>query len=361
MAIAGQINAFAPAHDSPADGMRESSSEFTCSAAQTSRFLGFRPARQICLALLVVVSLVLLLSGIELVIWRMDEPQHWRDWPFLVAAGRLGAILVIFLLVALLLAPSFSHRSAGETGLVVDEAHSDLAHLDRLHSAGHLVSGIAHEIDQPLTAISSYAVGCLKLLEDANAEHEKILGALEEVHSNAQHAARIIRGLRDFMGKREARREPVQCNDLIQRSMALLQAEELIRRSDIKLELASSLPDVLADPILIEQVLVNLVRNAAEAHDEVSEQPGLIEIRSGADARLGVSVTVTDDGPGVAEEHIPKLFAPYFTTKSSGMGIGLSLSRSIVRWHGGELTFKRNELGGSTFTIALPPNTGSLQ
>ncbi len=230
---------------------------------------------------------------------------------------------------------------------------NELAHASRLLELGEMTSGIAHEINQPLTAIVSFAEAGLRMLEPGAGEPALVREALGQIIAQGQRAAEIIQRLRQFTRKGAIERRPLDLNQTLRDVLALLGHE--LRRGEVQvgLELAEPLPPVAADRIQIEQVLVNLVRNASEA---VAARP-LGERRVGlATAARGetVEVAVSDSGKGLPEGAAGRLFQPFFTTKADGLGVGLAISRSIIESHGGRLWAEPAGGGGACFRFTLP-------
>jgi signal transduction histidine kinase len=217
---------------------------------------------------------------------------------------------------------------------------------------GEMAAGLAHEINQPLSAIVSYARGCTRRLRSGVADATTLLEPIEQIASQAMRANEIVQRLLLFVRKQKPARARAAIGDLVQEVCRLLVGEARKRGVKLRLDLASDLPEVEVDRIQIEQVILNLVRNGLEA-----TPPGLVEpaltIRSELDAGF-VVVAVTDQGEGLSAEQIDRVFEPFFTTKRTGLGMGLAISRSIVRGHGGRITASPNEGGGATFRFTLP-------
>ncbi len=235
----------------------------------------------------------------------------------------------------------------------VQELQGELAHLSRLTALGEMASALAHEVNQPLTAIASLLRGCGRLLElGLDGRQHLLADAIEDAGSQALRAGQIIRRLRDFVtrGENVRRDEPVA--DLIEEAcgLALVGTAERGLRASSAFDPAA--PVVRVDRIQIQQVVVNLVRNAAEAMQ--GQDVSLLRITTTGLPDGMVEVEVEDNGPGLAPEVADRLFQPFVTTKSTGMGVGLSICRTIIEAHDGRIGAYRNDAGGTTFWFTLP-------
>ena len=237
------------------------------------------------------------------------------------------------------------------------EHRERLAHVTRLSTLGEMAAGIAHEINQPLTAIASYAQALARQMRreaDTTPERKE---TVERIAEQALRAGEILRRLRDFSRKGEV--APVPCDLPRVIEDALRRAEVEARRHDahIEVQVAPRLPAVVADPIQLQQVILNLVRNGLEAMDGMPAAERRLHV-SAARSGNAVQVTVSDRGAGVGAQAAEQLFHPFFTTKPDGMGMGLSISHSIVSAHGGTLSFAPRPEGGSVFRFTLPAAGG---
>jgi two-component system sensor kinase FixL len=228
-----------------------------------------------------------------------------------------------------------------------------LAHVSRVSSMGEMASAIAHEINQPLTAIANYASACLRLLRSGKVQPGEALEAMQRVAAEAERAGEIVRKMRSFVRGEEGQMALVEPAFLAAEVMRLAAAEARQSGVELRSEVEPGLPPVLADSIQIQQVLLNLVRNAVEAVDggEGPRREVDLQVRRAADG--GVHFTVRDTGPGLAPGVLDKVFEPFFTTKPDGIGIGLPLSRSIADAHGGRL-WASVEPVGAAFHLVLP-------
>jgi len=229
-----------------------------------------------------------------------------------------------------------------------------MEHLARLKIAGEMAAGLTHELNQPLASILNYAGRSLNLARSEKSCPKESVSALEEVVSETRRASEIIRRTRDFIRKRDSRREPVDLNRLVQESLHLMEHDLKLAKVDVSLKLGRSLPLVLADPVQFVQVMVNLLRNALDAMlDPAAEARELqvISSTSGQDVR----VELIDRGCGVGSDQMDRLFDHFFTTKPSGLGLGLAISKRIIGSFGGRMVGTQNWSGaGMTFSITLP-------
>ena len=229
-----------------------------------------------------------------------------------------------------------------------------LTHFARLSTMGEMAAGLAHEINQPLSAIATYAQACQRLLRMPVPEIDDVLAALEQVNNQALRAGEVIRRLRNFVKNREVKREPVDCSRLLQDLRTLADTDARLHNIRLRIDAEQALPTVYADPIQLQQVVLNLVRNAIDAMADapVERREVLLQTRRSGDGE--VEITVADHGCGLVPEATEHLFNPFFTTKAGGTGLGLAISRSIVRAHGGRLWHTPNEECGARFHFTLP-------
>lgn len=234
---------------------------------------------------------------------------------------------------------------------------SDLAHVARLSTMGEMASALAHELNSPLSAIANYAEGSISRLRSGDLDADELVQVLERIASTALRAGTTIRRIRGFVKKREFEVVPVDVNQLVREVVSLLAGEARSAAIVIQLALADSLPPAVADPIQVQQVLVNLVRNGFEAIIDAQSAQRLIQIETGLATPNDLVVRVRDTGPGVRSDAADQLFAPFWTTKVKGLGLGLSISRSIIEAHGGALSVVADDGRGTTFQFTLPAIT----
>ncbi len=258
-----------------------------------------------------------------------------------------------------------SGRQIGWMGSIIDitqrkrleerERHQAeaMAHQARLTTLGEIASALAHQLNQPLTAIASYNGGVLRSLQQAGFDHAPVLRALQRQGEQAREAGRIVQRIRQFLTRRSPQREPCDLPATLRRAVELLRRD--LQRQHITLEWAldEPLPEVLADPVLIEQVVINLVRNAA---DELAQHGGSRRIRLHAElaGERHLRVDVDDSGPGLRGRSIEQLTAAFYSTKCDGMGMGLAICRSIIEAHYGAMDASAGPLGGARFSFTLP-------
>ncbi|HSH41487.1 MAG TPA: ATP-binding protein, partial [Arenicellales bacterium] len=230
---------------------------------------------------------------------------------------------------------------------------SEHAHASRVVALGEMASSIAHEINQPLTAIISYADASRKLIETGSNDVDTLNHALRRISEQGQRAGEIIRRLREFVKKKEPRRSSVNLNDLIEAAVALTAHDANRYGISLEFDLDPRPFTAMVDRLQIEQVILNLVRNGIEAINDTGRRGGRIRIGSRADEER-VEVTVSDDGPGISVAQIESIFDPFYSTKEHGTGLGLSISQSIAEAHGGRLSLEPNPDRGVTCTLILP-------
>ena len=235
----------------------------------------------------------------------------------------------------------------------VRKLQSDLHHVSRLSAMGEMASGMAHELNQPLTAVMNYVQASRRILESAGGgAPDNVAEYMDKAVAQASRAGEIIRGLRKFVEKGEPERTFENMNEIVEEASRLALAGSAAEHIAFKTSLVDDLPFVLVDKIQIQQVVFNLVRNAVEALAESEERKVTVETNPAVEG--AVEVTVCDNGPGLAEEISGRLFQSFVTTKPEGMGVGLSICRSIVEDHGGRLWAEPNRDRGMTFRFTLP-------
>jgi two-component system sensor kinase FixL len=224
----------------------------------------------------------------------------------------------------------------------------------RLAMVGEIAAGIAHEVNQPLAAITNYAWACQRLLAANEPEIGEVRVALQEIGTQAGRAADTIRRLRRLARAPEMRRESTSLNALVTELTELARSEASQHQIRYELDLAEDLPALSLDGSQIQQALLNLLWNALQALSANAVTPKLVRIRTRLRVGREVEIDVCDNGPGVPAELTSRLFEPFFTTKPGGTGLGLAMSRTIAEAHGGTLSYRASESGGACFVMQLP-------
>jgi two-component system, LuxR family, sensor histidine kinase DctS len=289
-------------------------------------------------------------AGIEMKLMRRDGERFdllLYEAPLIDAEGRqtgwMGSLLDIT-----------ERKRARELARQQEEK---LAATARLVTMGEMASTIAHELNQPLSAIASYTTGCLNLLEGGEVIRRDLQDALRKSAQQTQRAGRIIRRVHDFVRKREPARTPVRMSSVVEEAVGFAEAEARKRRVKIHARLAADDPELDADPLLLQQVVLNLLRNAMDAMAATPAGHREIQVVTEAGA-ANVTVSISDRGCGIPPEIRDQLFEPFFTTKAEGMGMGLNICRSIMEFHRGRVWAEPNPGGGTVFSISLPVGGG---
>ena len=232
--------------------------------------------------------------------------------------------------------------------------HKDqLDRTARLLAVGEMASTLAHELNQPLGAIANYNSGCIRLLRSGAPDAPRLLDLMEKCSTQALRAGEVVRRIREFVRRRPPALRPHDAGELLSAALAAAQAEAPEPLAQIQVELEPDLPRLAADRMMIEKVMLNLARNALDSMQGIPAAERRVLVRAGA--RQGaVEFQFRDNGCGVPAELEERLFHPFLTTKSEGMGLGLAICRSIIEYHRGEMWFTRNPEGGSTFHFTVP-------
>ncbi len=280
---------------------------------------------------------------------RVMTPGGWRwlAWSargIVDAAGQLTAIVAT--------ARDITARRRAEEQ--ARQHLQSLAHVSRVSSMGEMASAIAHEINQPLTAIANYTYAAIRMLRSGAASQAETLEVMQRVGAEAERAGEVVRRMRSFVRGDEGQLQAVEANFLVNEVVRLAAADARQNGVELDTRLDVGLPVVLADSIQIQQVLLNLVRNAIEAIVAGGAEERRVQLATRAAGEDRIEIAVADTGPGLAGDDLDKVFEPFYTTKPEGIGIGLSLSRSIVDAHGGRLWATANAGRGVTFRLTLP-------
>ena len=247
-------------------------------------------------------------------------------------------------------------RKRAQEALQMTQA--ELARVSRLTTMGELAASIAHEVNQPLTAVTNNSNACLRLLAADKLTPEILGRALEEIVADGTRASAVVARIRGFIKKEPVEKNRLDMNDVIQEVLALADRELYENRVRLERQLTKALPLVLADRVQMQQVLLNLIMNGIEAMIPVTDQPRALWVESRVDQSGDILVAVRDSGPGLGSA-ADRVFTPFFTTKANGMGMGLSISRSLIENHGGRLWAMPNSPIGAVFSFTLPVSPGS--
>jgi PAS domain S-box-containing protein len=254
--------------------------------------------------------------------------------------------------VVLVVCEDITERKRAEDAL--HRAQAELAHVTRLTTLGELAASIAHEVNQPLAAIVADANASLNWLAAAEPELERVRETLAAIATDGHRAADVIQRIRQLATKTEPRKARLDVNDVVRDVAALVRAEVVRFEIALALDLAPAFPPVVGDRVQLQQVVLNLVMNAIEAMASVTSRPRTLVIRSERHEGDMVRLAVHDTGVGIAASDVDRVFGAFFTTKPAGMGMGLSISRSIIEAHGGRLWAAANEPHGAIFQFSLP-------
>jgi two-component system sensor kinase FixL len=239
-----------------------------------------------------------------------------------------------------------------KTDARLQELQSELVHISRLTAMGEMASTLAHELNQPLSAIANYMKGSRRLLEQSTDERSGMIReAMDSAAEQAMRAGQIIRRLRDFVARGESEQRVESVAKLIEEASALALVGVKDQGVRVRFQFNRSSDLALADRVQIQQVMLNLIRNAIEAMQETERRELLISTDQAADDMMMISVS--DTGPGIAPQVASQLFQPFVTTKRQGMGVGLSISRTIIEAHGGQIWVEPNPGGGTIFRFTV--------
>jgi PAS domain S-box-containing protein len=236
------------------------------------------------------------------------------------------------------------------------DAQANLAHVVRITTLGELTASIAHEVNQPLAGVVANAEACLRWLDRETPDLEEARRSVRWIMDDGNRASEVIRRVWALAKKTSIEKVALDLNEVIREVTALVQRELISHAVSLRMELALTPSTILGDQVQLQQVIINLVMNGIEAMQSVTKRPRELVIRSRMDETGQVLVSVTDCGVGIAADHADRLFNAFYTTKSGGMGMGLSICRSIIEAHGGRLSATANLPFGATFQFTLPVN-----
>jgi PAS domain S-box-containing protein len=276
-------------------------------------------------------------------------PAEYRSTPKLDNDELHGAVVVFRDITAEL----ESEKELQEARELVQEQRDQLAHTSRLTTMGEMAAGFAHEVNQPLTAITNYARVAKRMMGKESPDLSLLQETLDKIEAQSHRASEIIRRIRRFMKKPATGKEILSVEALLEDTRQFAEVDMRNNEGGIEVLLDDALPDVLADPVQVQQVALNLIRNALESTRSAgASEP--VQVRAYLAGSACVRIEVRDHGVGLPDDAEEKLFHPFYTTKDEGMGIGLATCRSLIQAQGGEIGFERPEDGGARFFFTLP-------
>ena len=306
-------------------------------------------------------------DGRQLARWRLDErrlpensqvlfpnPGLWSEYRWHVLGG-FGIIAAQGALIGALLA---QRRRRREAEAAAQRHLIQIAHLDRVANMGHLTSSIAHELNQPLAGILANAQAGQRLLAQSNPDVEEVRECLADIVSDDRRASAVIQRVRQLVKRTDVVSVPIALNDLVLTTIRLVRNDALLHAVTIEFLPAPALPTLNGDPVQIQQVVLNLLSNAVRAVADVGDATSEVTVWTSVASTRHVEFGVHDSGKGIAESDLEQIFEPFFTTRPDGLGMGLTISRTIVEAHGGRLLVENAPAGGATFRVHLPTDHG---
>jgi signal transduction histidine kinase len=281
---------------------------------------------------------------------RFRELTAWERYRWQIILIAAALLIQMTLIIGLF----YEHRRRRNAETTSRIAMGKLAHMNRVATAAEMTASIAHEVSQPLAAMAANASAGLIWLLNKAPDLDQVRAALQDVVSDAQRAADLIVGIRAMFKRDGQEKAPVSLNDVIQNVLGLVRGELQTEGIAVQTGLSTSLPLVRGDSGQLRQVMLNLVRNAADAMRSVSDRPRVLTVKSAIHDTYSVLVSVEDTGTGLDPKEIGRIFDSFFTTKEQGMGMGLSICRSIIEAHGGRLWASAGDHRGALFNIQLP-------
>ena len=280
---------------------------------------------------------------------RFVAATFWQTNPHLPFLAGVAGVIVVLLVVAV----HFQRRKRAQAESLARHRGEDLTHAARLIAVGEISGAIAHEINQPLGAILTNAAAAEALLKQSDPNITELREIMADIRQDDLRAHRIIEGVRALLTKRELHFERVDMNGVVSSVLNLARLEAEKRGIDLRCALEPGLSLVAGDPTHLQQVVLNLVINGMDAMDG-AQAPVVLEVRTRRDGVAAVVVEIIDHGRGIEREALPKLFDSFFTTKEKGLGLGLSIARTIVEAHGGRIWAENAAEGGSIFRFTIP-------
>jgi signal transduction histidine kinase len=344
-AVAGALGAWAITEGELARLLRDRVDELVKKLRISLALTGILGAFSLLVAIITYRKIVRPLAGLDNLARRVRETKDYSLRSNYRSRDEIGRLASSFNAMLAELAAARERESATQ---------SELGRVTRLTTMGEMAASIAHEINQPLAAIVTNANAGLRWLKNKIPDMNEVEGSLKRIVADGHRASGIIGSVRTMVKAERKEIAPVNLNDVVRETLALMQGEIGRRRVAVRTELDPYLPSVVVDRVQVQQVVVNLIMNAAEAMDSVPEGNRILRVTTRHGEPDDVLLLVEDSGPGIDKEVIERIFDRFFTTKSKGMGIGLSICRSIIQAHGGRLWAASDSGSGSTFHVRLP-------
>jgi len=242
--------------------------------------------------------------------------------------------------------------------LELQRNREELAHVTRVSTVGELTTSVAHELNQPLGAILSNAEAAEMFLMADPPALDEVRDILADIRKDDQRASEVIRRIRNLLRKQELAPRSIEINEAVEEVLKLLSTDASARKVAMKFQRTADLPRAWCDPVHLQQVVLNLVLNGMEAMAGLPEEKRQVVVRTGPGDNGAVKIAVADSGPGIPIDRLPNLFEPFFTTKKDGIGLGLSIARTIVEAHHGEIWAENDSMAGATFYFTVPVEKG---
>jgi len=263
-----------------------------------------------------------------------------------------GIIMIFGIIISTIV--RFSNCAKLQSQADAQQRQVQLLHMSRTSAVSEMASGLVHELNQPLTAIIAFAEGCLRLMRSGKCTSEEITATMEQVANQAYRAGEVIRHVRLLVAKRKSHRSMVNINNIVHEAVDLMDTQIKQNEVTLRLILADQIPTIPANAVQIQQVLLNLVRNSLEAMEDTQAANRKLTIQTSLLRDDTVQITICDTGKGLSQQAVKDIFKPFVTTKPEGLGIGLSISQSIIEANHGRLWVTPNPDCGVTFRFTLP-------
>ena len=285
------------------------------------------------------------------------QPTVWERYRWWIA----GALLILALQTAMIAGLLLQRTRRRRVEAALQRNREELAHVTRVSTVGELTTSVAHELNQPLGAILSNAEAAEMFLVANPPALDEVRDILADIRKDDQRASEVIRRMRSLLRKQELVPKSIEINEAVEEVLKLLSIDASARKVAINFERTTDLPRVWCDPVHFQQVVMNLVLNGMDAMVGLPEEKRQVVVRTGPGENGAVKIAVADSGPGIPVDRLPKLFEPFFTTKKEGMGMGLSISRTIVEAHHGKIWAENNSGSGATFYFTVPVDGTSVE